>query len=263
MPPRRAASCTPTWPSPSAADRLSTFDTLRKDIMTDDNGIAGTGHQARHHPLLAHLRVRRGALHARDAHQGGGRSRPRPGHRVQHRPDAAHLPRRRRRVRQDLARQHGSLRARAQRDRHEPRHGPPQGARHDARRGARLPRASAEDRAHPRLQEGRHPLARQGAAAQPPAARREVRPEARLRDPRAVGSERPAGAADARDVRRAAVRPPRLHRRLLARRCTRSRRRCCARSARWGWTRSTSRSWTRSGTSRRRCTCATRSSRTS
>ena len=183
--------------------------------MTDDNGIAGTGHQARHHPLLAHLGVRRGALHARDAHPGCGRARPRPGHRVQHRADAAHLPRRRRRVRQDLARQHGPLRARAQRGRHEPRHGPPQGPRHDARRGARLPRASAQDRAHARLQEDRDPLARQGAAAQPPAARREVRPEARLRDPRAVGSERPAGAADARDVRRAAVRPPRLHGRLL------------------------------------------------
>ena len=55
------------------------------------------------------------------------------------------------------------------------------------------------------------------------------------------GPEQPAGAADARDVRRAAVRPPRLHRRLLARRCTACRRRCCARSARWAWTRSTSR----------------------
>ena len=77
------------------------------------------------------------------------------------------------------------------------------------------------------------------------------------------GSEQPAGAADARDVRRAAVRPPRLHGRLLIDDALASLRRCCARSARWAWTRSTSPSWTRSGTSPRPCTCATRSSRTS
>ena len=56
--------------------------------------------------------------------------------------------------------------------------------------------------------------ARQGTA--PPAASpgREVRPEARLRNPRAAGPERSRDPADPRDVRRTGSRPARFHRRL-------------------------------------------------
>ena len=244
----------------SAPTSRCSATTRRSRSMTD--GIAGTGIKLGTTLYSMTSEFARGAVHARDADHGGRGRGHRPGRRVQHRPAAAHLPRRRRRLREALVRLAREVRPRGERRRHEPRHGAPQGPRHDPRRGARLPRPPAQDRAHARLQEGRDPLARQGAAAQPPAAGREVRPVPRLRDPRAR-----RGRTTRRCCRcarcttscspSASASPP-----TSPRRCTACRRRCCARSARWAWTRSTSRSWTRSGTSRPRCTCATRSSRT-
>ena len=233
--------------------------------MTDDNGIAGTGIKLGTTLYSLDVRVRGGPVHARDPHRRPPRNResarassstsPRCCARIPTSPTSSS------RSGATAFDKHGLER---QRVRHEPRHGSPQGARHDARRGARLPRAAVAGRAHTlgfkkvvirshgkELLRSLLPLAEK------------LRPEAGLRDPRADRAERPGRCCKMREMYDE-LDPPLLgfvadfsstmHSHVAD---------AAARPRADGHGREAlPRSCRRSGTSRRRCRCATEVRRT-
>ena len=115
----------------------------------------------------------------------------------------------------DLAGGVRPARLRRQLVRGQPRHGQAARPRHDARRGVRGQRAAVPRRQEARLPAGAHPVGEARPAAPPAAGRRRPRPQARLRDPRADGTERARDHEGARPLRRARLAAARLRRRLL------------------------------------------------